>query len=115
MILAPLTTLLSYVLLTVLLLLTTSVRHSGGDWFAPDGKTVGGSTAVPGFRRSRGPMVVRLLRNTGTDPPAEGIYDCVIEDDTLTYRTTFVGLYNSGGSNMGKLGHNTHYTQPRPI
>ena len=70
-------------------------RHSGGDWFAPDGKTVGGtdSTNVPGFRRSRGPMVVRLLRNTGTDPPAEGIYDCVIEDDTLTYRTTFVGLY----------------------
>ena len=45
-------------------------------------------------------MVVRLLRNTATDPPAEGIYNCVIEDDTHIQRTVFVGLYNSGG---GKL------------
>ena len=40
-------------------------------------------------------MVVRLLRNINTDPPAEGIYECVIEDDTLTYQTTYVGLYTS--------------------
>ena len=71
-------------------------QHSGGDWFAPDGTRVDG-TDVPGFRRKRGRMVVRLLRNTATDPPAEGIYDCVVEDDTLTPQTVYVGLYNSGG------------------
>ena len=73
-------------------------RNSGGDWFAPDGIGVGGtgSISVPGFRRNRDPMVVRLLRNTATDPPAEGIYHCVIEDDTLTLQTVYVGLYNSG-------------------
>ena len=70
--------------------------NSGGDWFAPDQNRVYG-TEVPGFKRNRGPMVVRLLRNTATDPPAEGIYDCVIEDDTLTSHTVYVGLYNSGG------------------
>ena len=55
--------------------------NSGGDWYAPDHTRVGGIpsiTDVPGFKRNRGPMVVRLLRYTATDPPAEGIYDCVI-------------------------------------
>ena len=70
--------------------------NSGGDWYAPDGTRVDG-TDVPGFRRKRGPMVVRLLRNTATDPPAEGIYECVIDDDTFTPQTVYVGLYNSGG------------------
>ena len=70
--------------------------NSGGNWFAPDGTRVAG-TYVPGFMRTRGPMVVRLLRNTATGTPAEGMYDCVIADDANTYRTTYVGLYNSGG------------------
>ena len=41
-------------------------RHSGGDWYGPNGIIVGnmGSDDVPGFVKSRGPMVVRLLRNT---------------------------------------------------
>ena len=42
-------------------------------------------------------MMVRLLRNTGTDTPSEGIYQCLVEDDTLTEQTVYVGLYNSGG------------------
>ena len=73
--------------------------NSGGDWFAPNGTTVGfgSNSIVSGFRRSRGPMIVRLLRNTGTDPPSEGIYHCLVEDDTLTEQTVYVGLYNSGG------------------
>ena len=54
--------------------------HSGGDWFAPDGTRVFLS-AVPGFTRTRDPMVVRLWRTSG-DPP-EGIYRCTIEDATL--------------------------------
>ena len=70
--------------------------NSGGDWLAPDQTRLAG-TDVPGFRRNRDPMVVRLLRNTATDPPAEGIYHCVIEDDTLTAQAVHVGLYNSGG------------------
>ena len=40
---------------------------------------------------------MRLLRNTATGTPAEGIYDCVVEDDTLTTQIVFVGLYSSGG------------------
>ena len=70
--------------------------HSGGNWFAPDNTRVTG-TAVPGLRRNRGPMIVRLLRNTATDPPSEGIYHCLVEDDTLTMQTVYVGLYNGGG------------------
>ena len=68
---------------------------SGGNWFAPDYTRVH-ENDVPGFKRNRGPMVVRLLRNTATDPPAEGIYECVVEDDTSTPQTVYVGLYNSG-------------------
>ena len=80
-------------------------RHSGGDWYGPSGTRVGGesrgrgidSKNVSGFVRTRGPMVVRLLRNTATDPPSEGIYHCVVEDDTMTEHTLYVGLYKSGG------------------
>ena len=72
----------------------TGDSHSGGHWLAPDGTTVTG-TAVPGFRRNRGPMVVRLYRNTATGPPAEGTYYCQILDDTNTLQTVTVGLYNS--------------------
>ena len=72
--------------------------NSGGEWVAPNGNDVNpGGTAVPGFRRNRGPMIVRLLRTTATDPPSEGIYHCLVEDDTVTEQTVYVGLYNSGG------------------
>ena len=76
-----------------------NIRHSGGNWYGPSGTRVGtiGSDNVPGFVRTRGPMAVRLLRNTATDPPSEGIYHCVVEDDTMTEHTLYVGLYNSGG------------------
>ena len=75
-----------------------SVAHSGGDWFAPDGTIVDFSgNVVPGFRRNRAPMMVRLLRNTGTDPPSKGIYHSLVEDDTMTEKIVYVGLYNSGG------------------
>ena len=70
--------------------------HSGGDWFAPDDTRVNGGD-VPGFRRARGPMMVRLLRNTATDSPSEGIYQCLVEDDTNTHQIVHVGLYSSGG------------------
>ena len=76
--------------------------HSGGDWHAPDGATVGnlGSDDVPGFVRNRAPMMVILRRYTPTYPPSEGIYYCVVEDDTFTYQTVYVGLYNSGGGGI---------------
>ena len=74
-----------------------SGSRSGGDWYAPDGTRVT-LTAVPGFRRNRDPMVVRLLRNNYNNyTPMEGIYDCVIEDSTFTPHAVYVGLYNSGG------------------
>ena len=74
--------------------------HSGGDWHAPDGAVVGDldESTVPGFERDRRPMMVRLHRNTATGTPSEGIYYCVVEDDTFTDQTVYVGLYNSGGS-----------------
>ena len=73
----------------------TNMPTSGGDWFAPDWTIVNGD-GVPGFRRNRGPMMVRLLRNTATDLPSEGIYHCLVEDNTLTEQIVYVGLYNSG-------------------
>ena len=69
--------------------------NSEGNWIAPTTIRVHG-TDVPGFRRNRAPMVVRLLRNTATGTPPEGIYCCLIKDDTLTVRTAHVGVYNSG-------------------
>ena len=74
--------------------------NSGGDWHAPDGTIVGdlGESTVPGFERDRRPMMVRLRRNTGTS--SEGIYYCVVEDDTFTNQTVYVGLYNSGGGGI---------------
>ena len=76
--------------------------HSGGDWFAPDGTRVGNRLTddVPGFDRDRYPMKVQLYRYTTTDPPSEGIYYCVVEDDTFTEQTVYVGLYNSGGGGI---------------
>ena len=72
---------------------------SGGDWFAPDGTRVGGTDSydVPGFGRNRDPMVVRLKRNVGTGPAAEGLHYCVVLDNTQTNQTVYVGLYNGGG------------------
>ena len=83
---------------------TTHVQNR--DWFAPDRTAVGnlGSDDVPGFVRNRGPMMVRLHRNTATGTPSEGIYYCVVEDDTFTYQTVYVGLYNSGGGGGGTSG-----------
>ena len=72
-----------------------NAANSGGNWFVPDNTRVTG-TDVPGFVRNRGPMMVRLLRNTATDSPSEGIYLCLVEDDTLTLQTVNVGLYNNG-------------------
>ena len=64
-----------------------NIVDSRGNWFAPNGMTVDfGGNSVPGFRRTRAPMMVRLLRNTVTDPPSEGIYQCLVEDDTHMHR-----------------------------
>ena len=77
-------------------------NHSGGDWYAPDGTRVGdrGTDDVPGFERDRHPMMVLLLRRTASNPPSEGIYYCVVEDDTFTEQTVYVGLYNRGGGGI---------------
>ena len=72
--------------------------NSGGHWFAPDGTAVGivDSITVPGFGRSRGPMVVRLRRSSNTAPD-EGIYKCSVDDAAETLQTVYVGLYTGGG------------------
>ena len=73
---------------------------SGGDWIAPDGTKVlryHYYDGVPGFTIYRSPMMVSLIRSTGSGSPSEGIYVCGVEDDTFTYQTIYVGLYNNGG------------------
>ena len=78
----------------------TDGMHSGGDWFAPDGSAVSSSGSSVGFRRNRGPMVVRLFTRV-TGDQVEGIYYCQIEDDANTLQTVYVGLYDAdGGGNV---------------
>ena len=77
----------------------TDEMHSGGAWFRPNGNEVPSSASSVGFRRNRGSMVVRLYRNTGTNP-VEGIYYCQIEDDTNLVHIVSVGLYNSIGGKV---------------
>ena len=73
--------------------LTTDHQHEG-NWISPDGTTVDSSGSVPGFTTTRGPLIVRLLRTSGT--PQQGIYQCVVQDDNAVLYTEHVGLYNSG-------------------
>ena len=72
-------------------------NNSGGDWFAPDGTRVSGHD-FSGFKRNRGPKVVRLKQNFHTTP-AEGIFHCVIRDSTDSFQRVYVGLYNNEGGN----------------
>ena len=82
-------------------------RHSGGDWYAPNGTKVNFTSVTgSGFRINRGPMVVRLKKrtdtdaaSTGTGTPPEGIYRCSIKDAVMIRQRVYVGLYNSGGGN----------------
>ena len=69
---------------------------SGGDWFAPDGTSVSTGT-VPGFRVTRGLLLVTLQRNSGI--PREGVYGCAVENGTTTLEVLYVGLYNKGRGN----------------
>ena len=80
-------------------------RNSHGDWYTPDGTRVYYHylPGVPGFGRNRGPHVVRLIRFTATDPPAEGMYHCEVKDHTLETRTVYVGLYSEGGKLVLKI------------
>ena len=70
-------------------------HNSGGNWFAPDGTRVLGEhvrNGVPGFVRNRSPNVVRLKRSNSMIQP-EGVYKCVIQDDTRVDQTVYVRLY----------------------
>ena len=75
---------------------------SGGNWFTPDGTAVGNidNKNVPGFVRNRGSMVVILLRDTGPDPAAEGIYRSSILDAEGNNQIVYVGLYNTGNGSI---------------
>ena len=83
----------------------TGDSHSGGDWISPTNVTLdtlnSNSDTVSGFARNRGPMVVRLWRDSDTYPPVEGIYRCEVMDATNSLQTVYVGLYNNdGGGNV---------------
>ena len=74
--------------------------NSGGQWFRSDQTEVMFPVSSLGFRRNRGSMVVRLYRNTATDPPVQGIYYCQILDDSNNVNIVSVGLYNSVRGNI---------------
>ena len=76
--------------------------NSGGDWFAPDGTRVFGTT-VPGVTINRAPMVVRLKRRT-TGTPLQGIYQCnILPHNMMDLVILNVGLYNNGRGIQLKL------------
>ena len=55
---------------------------------------------VPGLTRSRGPMVLRLKRTSGS--PMVGIYKCTIEQSKSdVLKNVYVGLYNN--TNKGRI------------
>ena len=79
--------------------------NSGGDWISPTDVMLdtlySNSDDVPGLGRNRGPMEVRLWRDSDTGTPAEGIYRCEVMDVTDMVQTVYVGLYNDdGGGNV---------------
>ena len=69
--------------------------NSGGQWFRSDQTEIEFFTNTGGFKRNRGPMVVRLYRDN--PPQVQGIYYCQIEDHTNMVHIVSVGLYNSVG------------------
>ena len=75
------------------LLCHTNRPATQGNWWAPDGTRVF-VTDVPGVTISRGSMVVRLKRTSGTPP--EGIYECTIMDGEDVNQIVHAGLYNAG-------------------
>ena len=62
-----------------------------GNWFFPNGTRVPSSGAQWGFHRTRGQMVVRLLRRRGG---AEGIYRCEIPITLNIIQTIYIGVYS---------------------
>ena len=64
-----------------------------GQWFRSDQTET--NTNTGGFKKNKGPMVVRLYRHNS--PQIEGIYYCVVVDDANHVHTVTVGLYNSVG------------------
>ena len=69
-------------------------RHSGGNWFAPNETRVN-YLDIPGVRRNRGPMVVRLRRYSDSGAPPEGIYYCEVEDERFVNQRVYIGVHGS--------------------
>ena len=70
-----------------------TINNSGGECFAPSSDIILRNN-IPGLKRNRDPMILRLIRNAATGLPPEGIYTCVIKDDTFAEHTVYVGIYN---------------------
>ena len=63
-----------------------------GNWFFPNGTRVPSSGNQWDFHRSRGPMVVRMLRRRGG---MEGIYRCQIPDAMNVIQNIYIGVYSA--------------------
>ena len=63
-----------------------------GNWFFPNGTRVPSSGHQWDFHRTRGQMMVRMLRRRGGP---EGIYRCMIPDTFGFIQTLYIGVYSA--------------------
>ena len=63
-----------------------------GEWYFPNGTTVGTSVDGGDFYRNRGPSVVRLNRRNNAMMPT-GVFCCEIPDANGTDQSIYVGVY----------------------
>ena len=92
---------------TALVCNTNSDLQYAGKWFSPIG--------LPVFSRfefwppqniyaNSDHRFAQLVRRVSYDAVIEGVYHCVIEDDTSKHHIFFIGLYNTTkGEDRGKL------------
>ena len=90
--------------------LTTCCRGSDGgmhgNWYYPTGGRVtfpfeGPLPSGQIYRFRRGPQVVRIRRQLGSNTTANGIYRCELADQNGVNQTRYVGLYTEGAGELG--------------
>ena len=76
--------------------LTTCCQSSntGGNWFFPNGTRVAGTKDQQDFHRTRGQMVLHLIRNPRIGGEV-GIYHCEMPDSMNVTQTIYIGVYTA--------------------
>ena len=69
---------------------TSEMKLAIGNWFFPNGTRVVSAGNNWDFYRTRGQMVVNMIRRVGGE---DGIYHCVIPDAENVNQTIYIGVY----------------------